>query len=330
MDLGVALGLARIASLDPASLGMEAGRARDWLGASWTTGLRREGSGTLLVRSDGATLEVSPELAAALDRFAQFLKAGERARETPIGPDELRAACLSTEAVARVAEIFERAIAERIRLDDGRLLVPELGGEATLDGRLHLHVTEDPTRPLLREIALSASEPEAVGRLLTQHPLEAQLLDENGQLRSEVDLWTARIARGVPEDRRRKGWSAAIRSVLENASDSYVLHPRQQLDLIVSRDWAGRLVGAWHVHPPVLAPSGLLPGDVPSTDDLGVARATGQFLTIVFRPDGFDVHDLARVAAGSDDPTSAPRFEHRSEAWRARFEKLHREVNAQR
>ena len=77
----------------------------------------------------------------------------------------------------------------------------------------------------------------------------------------------------------------------------------------------GRYVGLWHSHP------GYPSGAPPSPDDLAVARAQGRFITLVFRPDGYDVYDLRGDREATTGEVKAD-ARVRPHGWRAHFEAL--------
>lgn len=60
----------------------------------------------------------------------------------------------------QIADISERSIRHGFRLE-GRWRVPELGGKATIDGRLRLHPMSDPALPLIRDLAEASAGAEA-------------------------------------------------------------------------------------------------------------------------------------------------------------------------
>jgi hypothetical protein len=122
----------------------------------------------------------------------------------------------------------------------------------------------------------------------------------------------------------------AVETILRNGSDSFTLHPREQLETIMAQEWTeGRLLGLWHLHPPGWSEGGFVAAAPPSPDDRQIARANGQFLTLVFRPDGFDLHDLQTAPLGPVPPESPERLiEYRSETWRAHFAQAHARVKA--
>jgi hypothetical protein len=228
--------------------------------------------------------------------------------------------------VASVRELFDRSLDEAVPLD-GDLLAPELGGEAVADGGLRLRRVVDPTREALAALASRRGDPDRLHALFREMPEAIALVDHAGQLERELELWKRRTERGVPLERRRRPLDLAVTTLLRNTADSFTLVPRRQLECIIAHEWSGRLVGPWHLHPPAWGAEGLAPGEGPSPDDLAIARGVGQFLTIVFRPDGFDVHDLSSPVGGPA-PALGPerRIEHRSAAWREHFARRHAEI----
>jgi hypothetical protein len=91
--------------------------------------------------------------------------------------------------------------------------------------------------------------------------------------------------------------------------------------MVRSTEWHGRYVGFWHIHPPRLTQSGFSEGIEPSFEDMNNAIRLGQFMTLVFQPDGFDAYDLAPLAAGgSADLSRARIISYRASDWRAHFQ----------
>jgi hypothetical protein len=106
---------------------------------------------------------------------------------------------------------------------------------------------------------------------------------------------------------------------------TWTVTPEVQLEAIGRHDWRGRYVGFWHLHPPRITSDGYAPGLEPSAEDLAIAVETGQLLTLVFQPEGFDAYDLAPVAASGTATLSKARVaRHRSAAWELRFRRSDR------
>lgn len=315
----IALALARIAVLDPAGLGSEARELMRWAGTRGPLELGRSGPTWTLRGAEGAAHAVSPALGLGVSRLADYSALSLATGQRPVQSRELAVALTHEQGVLAVRDTFERSM-ERALILDGEPVLAELGGEALIrDERLVLVEHVDPSRDVLRAVARDRADPEALGELLKRQPEAMALLDPVGQLEREVTLWRERADRGVPEKARRRVLDMAVDTVLRNASDAFVLHPRSQLEAIVATDWSGRLIGAWHVHPPSWRTGGWGAGGSPSRDDVEVAASTGRFVTIAFRPDGFDAWDLRRGTAGVPPPL----VEHRSPEWRRHFRSLH-------
>jgi hypothetical protein len=196
--------------------------------------------------------------------------------------------------------------------------VPESGGEATLDGELWLHEMKDRGWEAARELAARLDDPAAVAELWDQRLAELRPLDVGGILGFAIERY------------RRQGPSAAsgVRTtavaLAENAAGAFSFEPQAQLDLILATDWCGRYVGRWHTHPPHHAEQGFTGGDVPSFEDMQNAARDGQFLTLAFQPDGFDLYDASALGeAGRVDLALLKVTRYRSSVWRRRFERLH-------
>ncbi len=317
-------GLSRLAAHDAAGLGLEAGEVSAWAAGRSAVAIHRTGEGHELWDGSAAK-RLSPQLAEALRRLGDYMKLGAATRLNPVMTADLRVMASGPATVARIRELFAQAISEAIVLD-GELVVPELGGDALLVGRrLELHSFNDPTRVALRAVAERQADPAALAALFAEQSESLSLLDQHGQLEREVALFRERAERGVSLERRRRPFDMAVDTVLRNGSDTFTMHPREQLVSVIEHEWTeGRLVGLWHLHPPSWSPGGFLAAAPPSPDDRQIARANGQFLTIVFRPDGFDLHDLQSSPFGPAPSATAERLiEYRSEAWRAFFARLY-------
>lgn len=316
-------GLGLLSSHGVPGLGGEATACLDWATAHAPVRLVAGEEAARLQASDGSSRPVSIELARAVRRLTDHGEMVAASRRDPVATTDLERAFLRAETVARVRALFELSVADGLSVRDHRAF-PELGGEAVLvDGMLELRTIDDPTRDLLRAVAAAPDSPRRVGELLRESADAAALADPVGQLEREVELWHRRTERGVAEARRRRVWDLAVETFLLNAADSFVLHPRRQLDGVIAHEWHGRLVGPWHLHPPGWSAEGFRAGDGPSPDDLRVASQAGQFLTIVFRPSGFDAHDLQTPVGARPSPDGSRVIRHRSPAWREHFAHLH-------
>ena len=58
-------------------------------------------------------------------------------------------------------------------------------------------------------------------------------------------------------------------------------------------------MGGWHTHAPHDANGGWVSGDVPSFEDMQNAIQYGQYLTLSFQPDGFDLYDASFARWGA-------------------------------
>ncbi len=101
---------------------------------------------------------------------------------------------------------------------------------------------------------------------------------------------------------------------------TWTVNPEVQHAVIEQHDWRGRYVGFWHIHPPQQTVGGSAQGFEPSMEDMNIAMEKGQFLTIVFQPDGFDVYDLEPLATARQAVLSKARvIRYRSPEWAKRF-----------
>jgi hypothetical protein len=267
---------------------------------------------TLLV----AAAAVTAGPAAAQDRVAQYLGLSRATLEQPITPAELEAALLSPAGVRDVAALFEKAIASSLALG-GEAIVPELGGEATLDrGQLRFVEYPDPVQPVVRRMLELRGDPQALLDFLTGSVEGRQLLAATGGLHAHLFQMTTKPA--TVEQRR------VLDQILAGAVAIHIktrtATPEVQRAMIEKTDWHGRYVGFWHLHPPVRTSAGLVPGYEPSMEDMQIAIERKQLLTLVFRPDGFDAYDLEPLAkAGEPDLSMAHVIRYRSPEWARRF-----------
>lgn len=307
-----------LADADYRGLGAESRRL-----LSWTTAHAREARPGLtldertLRDAAGHAFQLSPEMARALRHLDLWYGLTPATLARPITHEDLRAAALAPASVARIARLFEEAIRRGVRLD-GAWHIPETGGEAALDTELRLHAMPDPTWPTVQTLARLGTDPQGLAALCRQRPVEMELLDPHKLLRLAI----ARLPLGLPgalESVRR-----AAATIVENAAHAYSLGPEAQFELIVSSDWRGRYVGRWHTHAPRHAPDGWRNSEMPSYEDMHNALEAGQFLTLSFQADGFDLHDAAPLAeAGRIDLSLLEVIRYRSPAWREHFAGLH-------
>ena len=276
-----------------------------------TTGLHAEG--------DAAPLPLSPVMARTLDRLNQWY--GLTATETnPITHAQLESGALSAAAIERIRGIFERAIARGVRIG-ATWVTPETGGEATIDRDLHLVDVVDPRWSTVQALVEVSRDPRAIADLSQKRAAEIAAVDTHGLLK--VALARFRLGtKGSSEEVQR-----ALLTVARNAAPTYSFGPEEQLAMITGRDWRGRYVGAWHTHSPHDVGGAFGGGDVPSFEDMRNAVEFGQFLTLSFQPDGFDLYDAEPLGeAKRIDLKLVKVIRHRSPEWRAHFQKLHRGV----
>lgn len=254
--------------------------------------------------------------AAAQDRVAQYLGLSKATLEQPITPTELEAALLSPAGVRDVAALFEKAMASSLTVG-GEAIVPELGGEATLDrGQLRFVEYPDPVQPVVRRMLDLRGDPQALLDFLNGSVEGKQLLASIGGLHAHLYQMTTK----GPTIEQRRVLDRILGAAVAIHFKTWTATPEVQRAMIEKTDWRGRYVGFWHLHPPVRTSAGLVPGFEPSMEDMQIAIETGQLLTLVFRPDGFDAYDLAPLAkAGQPDLGKAHVIRHRSPEWARRF-----------
>jgi len=251
------------------------------------------------------------------DRVQQYLGLARATLARPITLAELEAAVLSRTGVRDVAALFEKALASALVLD-GTVVTPELGGEATLDGgRLQFIEYPDPLQPLLRRMVEIKDDPKALLQLLSQSSRGQEVLRTTGGLHA---LLYQMATQSPPSDAQRRALDQVVLSAASIHFKTWTVDPELQREMIQKNDWRGRYVGFWHIHPPRQQAGAYAPGIEPSLEDMTNAIEKGQFVTIVFQPDGFDFYDLSPLAAlGRPDLSKARLIRHRSEEWRQRL-----------
>ena len=295
-------------------LGEETRRLRRWLEGK-TPPIFLLASERWIESSTADRMRVSVEMARTLRRLDQWYGLAATERD-PITHEQLRAATLKAGSISRIRQIFDRAIARGVRTGD-RWLTPEAGGEATIDDELRLVEAEDPSWTIVRDLAKVMADPEAVSRLAVARPLEVTRIDRHQLLSLALARFRLQ-ARGAAEEVRR-----AVITVAENAAPTYAHEPAQQFAIIAANDWRGRYVGRWHTHAPHLRNGTWTSGEGPSFEDMQNAVAAGQYLTLAFQPDGFDLHDASALAdAGRVDLTLMKVIRYRSPEWRKHFDDL--------
>lgn len=277
------------------------------------------GSARLLVEGTEAqprpSFALSPMMAQTLRRMNQWHGLAATG-DNPITHDQLRSATLTPQSILRIRTLFEEAIRRGVRID-GQWLTPETGGEATIDTELRLAETEDPRWRMIQELAGVLDDPGAVANLFETRSVEMAHIDTHALLRVAVERYRLG-ARGSSDEIRR-----AVATVAKNSAPTYSLGPEEHLALVTSRDWSGRYVGGWHTHAPKERGGEWVRSDGPSFEDMQNAVRFGQFLTLSFQPDGFDLYDAGPLAdAGRVDLSLLKVIRHRSEAWREHFERL--------
>jgi hypothetical protein len=254
--------------------------------------------------------------ASAQDRTRQYLGLARATLDQPITPAELDAALLSPAGVQDIAALFQKALAAQvIGLQAG--VTPEIGGEATLDrGRIRFVEYPDPLHPVLRRALELRSDPTALLDFLTSSVEGQQILATTGGLHAHLYQMTTKR----PTDQQHRVLDGIMRSAVEVLYKTWTITPERQQAMIEKQDWRGRYVGFWHIHPPGMTAGGYVTGFEPSMEDMRIALEKGQFLTIVFQRDGFDVYDLEPLStAGRPDLSKARVIRYRSPEWERRF-----------
>jgi hypothetical protein len=256
--------------------------------------------------------------AEAQDRTRQYLALARATLEQPVTAAELEAAILSPAGVRDIAALFARAIAAGVTVG-GAEVTPEVGGEATLDrGALRFVEYPDALHPVIRRMLDVRTDPRALLELLTASVEGQQILSRTGGLHAHLYQMTTK----TPTDEQRRVLDRLLAGAVATYFKTWTVTPEIQHAMIEKHDWRGRYVGFWHIHPPRrTAGGGFAPGLEPSAEDMTIALEKGQFLTIVFQPDGFDAYDLEPVSrAGTADLSRARVIRYRAPDWGKRFD----------
>jgi hypothetical protein len=262
------------------------------------------------------TFLVAAGPAAAQERTRQYLGLAKATLEQPITAAELEAAVLSPAGVRDIAALFAKALAAGVVIGGG-VVTPELGGEATLDrGQLRFVEYPDALHPVMRRMLDLRNDPKALLDLLTGSVEGQQILATTGGLHAHLYQMTTK----TPTDDQRRVLERILAGALAVHFKTWTVNPEVQHAVIENNDWRGRYVGFWHIHPPQQTLGGSAQGFEPSMEDMNIAMEKGQFLTIVFQPDGFDVYDLEPLATARQPVLSKARvIRYRSPEWAKRF-----------
>lgn len=307
-------GLPLLIATDQYGLGAEAQALVPWIRAHpGPLTLRPE---TLLLEDARAgTIKVSPVMARTLRRLNQWHGLAAP-KSNPITHAQLRAGALSPASIERVRATFEAMIRRGVRIGP-KWLTPETGGEATLDKELRLVEARDPRWSTVEDLVKVSDDPKAIADLCESRADEIAQVDTHALLKVAV----ARLRLGAPgstEEVRR-----ALLTVAQNAAPTYSLGPGEHFALVTGADWQGRYVGGWHTHAPHDANGAWAGGDVPSFEDMQNAVQYGQYLTLSFQPDGFDLYDAEALGdAKRVDLSLLKVIRYRSPAWREHFQTL--------
>jgi hypothetical protein len=258
-------------------------------------------------------------LPAQSDGERQYLSLATETLRRPITPDELREALLSPSGVEAIRSLYERSIADSL-LVQASVVTPELGGEATLhEGRVTFVSYPDPIHPILREMVKLEGEPSKLLEFLQSSAYGQEVLSKTGGLHALL----YHISNRTPSDSERELLHKVVASAIETHFKTWSADPEIQRRVIGATEWRGRYVGFWHIHPPRVLQHGFAEGIEPSVEDMTNAVTLGQFLTLVYQPDGFDAYDLSPLAlGGAPDLTRARVIRYRSPEWKPYFEKL--------
>ncbi|MFI5345628.1 MAG: hypothetical protein ACHQ51_04560 [Elusimicrobiota bacterium] len=315
-------GLAILMKNDVNGLGAQAALVARWSAGRGDARLIERGGSWSLSGADGSAAPLSPALGSALRHMNQYFGLTGPTLSNPISHAELEVSFLTPESVAFVRSIFDRSMDERLTVG-GKFYLPELGGEATLDSKLHFHFNADPLRPTLRELIARRNDPAALARLFDEAPEKMALIDPQGILKRHLGVrarWDAEDR--IPKERRDAALRSAVDTVAELAAGHYSSDYANQLRTMIGDEWSGRYAGPWHCHPPDAGPNGWLGDAPPSEADYEASAKAGQEIVVAFLPDGFDVYDLSQAPNGSPYNNPAKPFSYRSQDWREHFQEI--------
>jgi hypothetical protein len=247
---------------------------------------------------------------------ADYLHLAQATLANPVTHQELSRAVLSANGVTAIRTLFERSLAESLTVN-GTLVTPELGGESMLtgDGRLDLIIYPDPVHPVVRELATRKGEPDELLKFLQSSTEGRFLLKNTGGLHALLYQM-----KSSPTSAQRDVLDDVIERTVAEHFKTWTTDPLIQAQMIEKTRWKGRYLGFWHIHPPRFKGSTPTEGIEPSMSDMRNAVELGQFLTIVFQPDGFDVYDLSPLAAlGHPDLSRTQTIRYRSPGWKPHF-----------
>ena len=262
-------------------------------------------------------ISVATSSGAQSEQKRRYLSLAQATLRQPITHDELRAAVLSPGGVESIRALFERSIAESLDAA-GTLVTPELGGESTLDGgRLILVSYPDPVHPILREMVERKREPARLLEFLESTPDGREVLKGTGGLHALL----YQMCRETPTEQQTALLDRVTASAVATQFKTWRADPEIQATMIEATEWRGRYVGFWHIHPPRIRGEGFESGIEPSLEDMQNAIELGQFLTLVFQPDGFDAYDLSPLARTRTTNLARARVvSYRSADWTLHFE----------
>jgi len=263
----------------------------------------------------GISVAASPP--AQSEQKRRYLGLAQATLRQPITPEELRAGILSPTGVESIRALFERSISESLDAA-GTLVTPELGGESTLDGGSLILVSyPDPVHPILREMVVLRREPAKLLAFLESTPDGRAVLKETGGLHALL----YQMSRETPTEQQTALLDRVTDSAVATQFKTWRADPEIQAGMIEGTEWRGRYVGFWHIHPPRLQGEAFQSGIEPSLEDMQNAIELGQFLTLVFQPDGFDAYDLSPLARTRTANLARARVvSYRSADWKPHFE----------
>ncbi|MEO5762537.1 MAG: hypothetical protein ABIR28_09535, partial [Vicinamibacteria bacterium] len=170
-------GLPAIVAFNYLGLGGEAARINTWFRNANST-VTLHANELRLQDEVGRSVALTPEMTTVLTRLNQWYGLAT-SEDEPITHEQLRVATVSAGSVSRIQAIFDGAIGRAV-LISGKWLVPETGGEATMDSELRLAEIKDPRWSTVQDLARLTGQPKAVGDLYTRREVEVSDVDRHG------------------------------------------------------------------------------------------------------------------------------------------------------
>lgn len=313
--------LGMFAAFDIEGLGAAAAAAKAWAAGRADLDLTLQGEAGVL-ESGGDSYALPAPLGVYLRNNVEFFGLTDATLANPPSHAELGAYFLSPDGVALVESLVRAAVGARIAYG-GQYLIPELGGDATLeDGKVVLRFAEGRPDAVVRRLNEVATADE-LRALMSEEPAAMKRIDENGALAQLMESVKRLEEKGVEQSRIDSMVRSSAQDWTFISAYSWLLPIEEHVAFVSKQRWAGRFLGNWHLHPPMWSKGKFLSVGGPSGADLDGAQKAGGAFVIVFEPEGFDVfnlQDLDQRQYRESDPAWIVRY--RDAGWAARFAAL--------